>query len=779
MDELKTYFEKRMSLYGITDAENKSFYNIPYLKDDTWTNERRDYTVFTPHVDGIEIIPTDINRRLIKYARTGEKWQNKIYSLIRLQNPETDKKGKEIKYRIPKGQGTPPLFPPAIIEAYEQKTIIKTLYITEGYFKAFKACMHGMYCIGLVSITCMIDKSTNKLHGDILEIIKACNVQRVVWLTDADFRQISKDISIDTDIYKRPNGFYQSVIKITELLSDIENIKVYFAHINEDLECKSKGLDDLLIAHPESIPDIVKESGSFDKIVSQKYVGNYFTKFYISAGLNTVRNYFMLNDVTQFYLHHVELRKELKEKPFRFNGTIYLYDQEQGKCIVQVPREASSYCRVGDGYYEFVYVPDKYGNIGRKFVPRQKATIKDDLGKDIFEHIPKYKAFCNVPSHENYQAIIHNCFNLYSPFEYEPEDGECDLTIDYLKHLFGENEITLSDGRKVKNYELGLDYITILYKNPQHILPILCFVSEKRGTGKTTFVKWLKILFTENCAIIGNQDFENGFNAHWTSKFLVCVDETKIDKDVVVEKIKSLSTSGHTMMNAKGKDQVELEIFMKFVLLSNNVKNFINIDGHETRFWVMEVPPIQPGKEVFELEKKMQEEIPAFLNFINKRQLVTKKEYRHWFNPEYLVTDTLRAIQEHSKPTLWKVLKERITDVFENFEINSFEIPLNDIKDTLLRGHNRTDGNYLKEILKQNGYKIQPSKRGRYPKTLEESDGNGGFIKKNTFVSFHTSCYIFERKDFTDSFLPTQQTMFAENPQPPAVKEKEVEELPF
>lgn len=796
-----SYFQKRMQLLGITPENNIIKVKetcINYVKNaegkqvpgkghgETILIERE---IFTECDKGIEIFPYYLSRNFIQFSKNkdGKRERSKKFSIIRLEHEIVKPDGSKQKYIIPKGEGTPPFIPPSIIDLYEAKAEIETLYITEGYFKAFKAHLHGLHCIGLISITCMVDKSTGKLHGDILEIINQCKVKRLVWLTDADCRQITKDeITTDKDLYTRVFSFYNSIQKFQDLTSNLEDTKVYFAHINEFLEGNPKGLDDLLIEFPNDTSEIVSDANAFDSIQNNRTEGRFFTKFYISTGTSKVWRYFMLNDVTAFYLHHIEIRKDLKDKKFRFHGTLYSYNDKDGKCVIEIPKDAAFYFRVGDTYYEHVKIPNRYGELTQTYHARQKSTINEDCGKDIFKHIAKYKAFCNVPDHNNYQRVIDNCFNVYHPFLHVPEDGDFTITLDYLKHIFGENEIILSDGTSVKNYELGLDYLTILYRNPQQILPILCLVSEDRNTGKSTFVKWLKILFTENAAIIGNQDFENGFNAHWTSKLLVCVDETKIDKDYVIEKIKSLSTANHTMMNAKGKDQVEMEVFMKFILLSNNERNFINIDPKEVRFWVIKVPTIT--KLVMELEKEMQHEIPAFLNYLNTRKMVTSNEFRHWFNPKYLVTDTLLKIQENSAPSLWKLIKSRITIMFEDFDLQEIPLTAHLIKTELLKGYKNYEDNYIKDVLKQQGYELSTVRRGFFYKKVEVTGKDDPTDKSNDLldsdnisfrtqrINVHGRCYEFKRENFTT--LPMQSTQLEIKVDPQPANELTADEIP-
>jgi hypothetical protein len=771
MSDTPNYFAERCKLYGFTPENNTI--NLRQFDVETKEEVLKPFQIFSEHEKGIEIMPYTLDRLAIKISKDGSRWKNKNYSIIRLYPEIVKPDGSIQKYSMPKGQGTPPMIPPEIVELYEKKKTIKTLYLTEGYFKARKACLHNIPTIGMVSITCLTDKVTGKLHADIFKIIEVCKVERLVWLTDADCRSISKDIDDEKDLYKRVYSFYSSINRFQELLSKYDQVKLYFAHIREDLTCASKGLDDLLINNPDAIDDIKTDALSFDKITGNKYEGNYFVKMNITHGVASVRNYFLLNDVTQFYLFHLERRPELKGKKFRFNGTLYSYNNETGQCIIEIPKSAADYFRVGDSYYENLKIPNRYGELTTTYRGRLKGTITEDHGKGILNHIAKYKEFCNVPDHRNYQRIIHNCFNVYHPFLHVPEEGDCGLTIEFIKHIFGTDELLLDDGSKICRYELGLDYLTLLYKKPQQILPILCLVSKERQTGKTTFAKWLKMLFTENMAIVGNQDFENAFNAHWITKLLVCVDETKIDKHHVVERIKSLSTSTHTMLNAKGKDQVEVETFLKFILLSNNDNSFINIDKEEIRFWVLRVPTIT--KKQMDLEVQMMDEIPAFLNFLNNRKMVTECQERHWFKTDYLRTDTLDEIKRNSAPSLWKLIKSRLQIMFEDFDVKEISLPSNEIREYLLRGH-RYEDNYIRQILNDNGYTLSKPMRGHIPKWYESKpDETGGSEKKVILVAFNNRAYTFKREDFTDTQFSggTQQDISFDNKLTP------VEDLPF
>ena len=62
-----------------------------------------------------------------------------------------------------------------------------------------------------------------------------------------------------------------------------------------------------------------------------------------------------------------------------------------------------------------------------------------------------------------------------------------------VRHIFGDQ------------YELGLDYLQLLYTKPLQKLPILLLVSEERNTGKSTFLNFLKALFEANVTFNTNE----------------------------------------------------------------------------------------------------------------------------------------------------------------------------------------------------------------------------------------------------------------------------------
>ena len=337
------------------------------------------------------------------------------------------------------------------------------------------------------------------MYGDVLKVIWKCNVENLIILFDGDCRQIStKDLEAGRDLIRRPKMFFGQICKCRELLADHRK-NMYFATIKSDeIPDNPKGLDDLLISActwGASTSEQENVAAVVDDLLAVSRPGKYFEKFDITYETRQLYKWFRLSKVQQFYEFH---QSAIGDRRFTFSGTQYQYSAEKEELAVIIPADAKNYARVGDGYFEFVLVPNKYKQLEKQLHQRNKETIKDDYGKDFFEHIPKYKAFCNVPDHIHYQPIIDNCFNRYYEFEHDPEDGDCPLTLEFLRHIFGEQ------------YELGVDYIQLLYQRPQRFCRY-CALCPQRITpekalllsGSKRFLRTtVRLLEMPNCPMI-------------------------------------------------------------------------------------------------------------------------------------------------------------------------------------------------------------------------------------------------------------------------------------
>jgi hypothetical protein len=792
LNDNSTYFARRMHQLGVLPEHNAINLATP-LRNPKTLAEEIEVPIFREGPKGIDILVYDINgyvkRETVKMERRDETVlaSGKPYMITRLEHPKVRADGSVQKYDKPYKQPSHPFFPPGLVYHYRKcvewkeknpgdelpvRLRIKALYVTEGFFKAFKADMHRIWCIGLQSITCMRDKRNNQLWEDIRILVQVCEVERLIWLTDGDFMNItSKDLTEGIDLYKRPNIFYNSAQDFKEFTSSLECDK-YFAHINSDtLAGSPKGLDDMLCAFPDDLKKIVDEFNNFSIMAPGKaYPGTFITRVNITVSTGYLRQYILHESPTHFYLYHLTRRPELKDlKTFKYNGTTYHYDEKKGQCEVEIPGDASLYIRMGNDYYKKIVVPDKKGKEMSILAPRLKSTIVDDYGREFINHIKKYEAPCIVPDHFNHQPAVHNCYNLYNPFVHQPEEGDYSNTLAFFKHIFSEELVKYKDKETgevhhIPRYELGLDYYTIMYKYPCQILPILCCVSRERQTGKTTLHDYTDELFKGNSINIGNEDLEADFNAHWAGKLVIKVDETKVEKGRVVDKVKRLSTASNIIMNAKGKDQTTLPFFAKFMLNSNHVEDFIRIDKEEIRFWIHQVKPI-PNLQPNFLETLI-EEIPAFLYYLNTRNMVTKRVERHWFDSQLLHTEALQRIKENSLPTIERRIRQELQEIFELCSDEILYYPLDALVKAVLN-ENPNNKIYIKRILTDMNIENIHSLRGKYARKTEINNTNLGYPNTKElgldWCNFNTSCYKFHRKDFATDGTTNNEHLLQSN----------------
>lgn len=360
-------------------------------------------------------------------------------------------------------------------------------------------------------------------------------------------------------------------------------------------------------------------------------------------------------------------------------------------------RNESPFVRVGTTLYKIVNQPRLNGSYVKKRIVWNNETLRQDYGKDYLANVPKYDGFCTVPDHVNYRQVIDNFLNLYEPIGHQPKEGDFSHIQALLHHIFGEQ------------YELGVDYLQLLYMHPIQKLPILLLVSEERNTGKSTFLNFLKAMFRNNVTFNTNEDFRSQFNSDWAGKLIIVVDEVLLNRREDSERLKNLSTTLSYKVEAKGKDRDEIAFFAKFVLCSNNERLPVIIDPGETRYWVRKIHHLENDDTHF--LQKLIEEIPAFLYFLQHRTLTTQNVSRMWFSPKQTETAALLKIIRCNKSKYEVEAAELIKEIMECMEIDSFSFCLNDLLILLNLSQVRIDKHWLRKIVTED-WKLTPAPNG-------------------------------------------------------------------
>jgi hypothetical protein len=363
-------------------------------------------------------------------------------------------------------------------------------------------------------------------------------------------------------------------------------------------------------------------------------------------------------------------------------------------------KNINEYLRVGTDYYREMTIPMVADQV-KILKGWSRQALMDDFGKDAINDIAKYDGFCFIPSHKDFDKVVGNHYNRYEPLSYPiNEQGSWNSIAQFLKHIFGEQ------------YDLGLDYLTILWNYPTQILPIFCLVSEERNTGKTTFLNLLKVIFEGNMTLNTNENFRSRFNSDWAGKLIIAIDEVLLEKRDDSERIKNLSTSKYYKAEAKGKDKVEAEFFGKFILCSNNEDSFIKVDRHEIRYWVRKVSSL--GETVNpNLLDNLKKEVPAFANFLNNRIIASKKVSRMWFSKDQIHTAALDLLLSGNRTSIEKEVEEMLKDEFAVFELNELCYTPTNLSNMLKNRGFNASSHYIASILKTK-YNLKVEKNSNY-----------------------------------------------------------------
>jgi len=401
------------------------------------------------------------------------------------------------------------------------------------------------------------------------------------------------------------------------------------------------------------------------------------------------------------------------------------------------------YIRVGSDYFKVIKKDDRYSGTNIILKSWKKDEIKEDHTKNILCKIYKFDDFTIIPNNVTFIPSKNNCYNLYAKFPHTKfhdivHINDISITIGLLNHVFGEQ------------LDLGLKYMKLLYENPCQILPVLSLVSTERETGKTTFLNYIQMLFGENSTLINPSDLMSSFNDSYATKNIIMIDETVIEKQHIVEKLKSLATAKTISVSQKFVQHYSVPFFGKIIVCTNKETDFMRIDDEEIRFWIRKINPII-GKKNTNIENDLFNEIPKFLKYLEQLPEIDLSNSRMVFTQDEIKTDSLELIKKESKNGLRKELEMYIEDFFNNSDCNEFEATAKDIKETWFE-HDKEKMSYILKVLKNEMKMIpQPNKyyisfNGQNP--MDKKKGTPFlFIRENNQVIENQTISIYEESE--------------------------------
>jgi len=346
----------------------------------------------------------------------------------------------------------------------------------------------------------------------------------------------------------------------------------------------------------------------------------------------------------------------------------------------------AQYVRVGVDYFKVLYKQDRYG-IERKELKRwKKDEIVMDHGRNILYSIPKYDDFIMIPNNKQYVADENGYYNLYGEFIHKPKQGEWKWTKVMLDHVFGDQ------------IEIGMKYLQTLYLHPKQALPVLVLVSKERQTGKSTFIDWLMTIFGSNMVVISPSDLNREFNGSYSRANIIAIEETLIEKNQVVEKVKALSTQKYINANLKNVNDFQIPFFGKIIMASNNERKFMKIENEEIRFFVRKLQ--YPTHENHNILNDMIVEIPAFLNHLESLPEIDFTRSRMVFTAKELENDCLSEVKNESHTWMYKELFAIFEEYFSNnFTGEVMKATPKELKEKFFSHNSQVNTSFIRDVL--------------------------------------------------------------------------------
>jgi hypothetical protein len=165
-----------------------------------------------------------------------------------------------------------------------------------------------------------------------------------------------------------------------------------------------------------------------------------------------------------------------------------------------------------------------------------------------------------------------------------------------------------------------------------------------------------------------------------------------------------------------------VEFFGKFILCSNNEESFIKVDANETRFWVRKVPVLESEDTNF-LDNLIKE-IPAFMHFLEHRNVGSKRLTRMWFTPQQIKTKALLKLIQNNRNRVEKELASILLSVIEKFDLEAVDFCPLDALSALNKTRVKTDLTQLRRMLKQDWKLSNQDNSNRYQKFAIWTDGD-------------------------------------------------------
>lgn len=558
--------------------------------------------------------------------------------------------------------------------------------------------------------------SKKALLSELLEMVKEANPERIILLGHSKTKYVKfeqgKDLSFG------PIGVMKKVVRFRNALSWFKDSNDFKLETIE-LTClhpryvgKLWHLNNLLAANKEKKKEVIK------LLIDGETYPSFFSSTDLSATNFEPRltDFFGLGSPEDFYDTYAD-QSDIGAHQFVFRRCIYQKDRTRDELLYIRHTDADMFLWVGDKTTKIIWKELNGGIMLREVKKYSHVQISREYGERFLDEIPQVDGLGFDPDNINpsaFLSVIHNekeyrYFNMFQEPIHQPKKGNWANIEQFLKHLFPDKVQTVN-GKPVNFYHVILDWLTIFYRYPKQILPIIGLISHKQQTGKTTFMDFLNYWQGNNAINMTMQGYLSNFNSHCSFKTLICIDEFEenaLDKAVAKNKFKNQATAKNVTVELKGIDQELIPNYSKVVFATNSERPLALEEEDINRFWIHPVQTLPDGQRDSQLIEKMKLELPALLYFLGERQIIHPNVSRFWFDPNLFYTSYFQDVVKNTKP-FWQDAVERfVRDTFLTYKCPT--LPINPTKVAEVcqaQGHLkwRLTESQVEQVFKMHGY---------------------------------------------------------------------------
>ena len=309
--------------------------------------------------DDMLILYLDLDGHQLQYSPTlknGRAGEPRDYFRVRWQIPEshTLRDGTVCKYKSPAGSGVQLYIPERLREAYRTREKLEALYFTEGEKKAEAVSKYVGPAFGLAGINCLVGRD-KQLPEAIVRVMEACQVQRVYFIMDSDWADLSRNLGTESDVRQRPQAFFSAARNFAAWFKTLRNRQIFADCYLVLGKGDEKGVDDLLAGSLREHPDRYLEAiAQGTNAAIEGGHTDWFDLYNITTMPEArLAELWHLGNIDDFVDHHRDVLSKLDE--FRAWSNHWRIDDDGNLVLAQPLSE-------DEKFWEEVKQTDRHGN---------------------------------------------------------------------------------------------------------------------------------------------------------------------------------------------------------------------------------------------------------------------------------------------------------------------------------------------------------------------------------------------------------------------------------